>query len=310
MAETAELLTRARAGDADAFCELAEACEGQLFRQAVALCHDATTAEDLTSETLIEAWKSLGRFNGQCRFSTWLYAILLHRYQKSVRKARSRPVLLQQDDEAMKRETLLEQMPDHHPPPGGLLAQKELSAGLREAIESLPDEHAGGSAVAVLRRSLVGRNRGSIGTAAGDGQVPAAPWAGEIEGDEIYCEPFERDGGYMNVNWLFGKCRRYQQGLSLLAVDALEPEERERVRRHLQDCRACQRGLRSCSDWGRNLPATARMSLRLKCQPRCEAGGRRPCRTLPRDATLDHGDGRAGCRAGSWHGAELGQCGR
>lgn len=44
----------------------------------------------------------------------------------------------------------------------------------------------------------------------------------------------------MNVNWLFGKCRRYQQGLSLLAVNALEHEERERVIRHIQACPACR----------------------------------------------------------------------
>lgn len=142
MAETAELLTRARAGDADAFCELAEACEGQLFRQAVALCHDTTTAEDLTSETLIEAWKSVGRFNGQCRFSTWLYAILLHRYHKLVRRAHSRPVEHQGRNEASEPGKMLEQVPDAGPTPGGLLAQQELSAELREAIESLPEEHA------------------------------------------------------------------------------------------------------------------------------------------------------------------------
>ena len=89
-----ELLSRARDGDAAAFCLLIEPLQACLFRQAVMLCNDSHAAEDLVSETLVEAWKSLQRYNESCRLSTWLYSILLHRYQKSVRRARSRPVAL------------------------------------------------------------------------------------------------------------------------------------------------------------------------------------------------------------------------
>jgi RNA polymerase sigma-70 factor (ECF subfamily) len=80
------LLPRARAGDLDAFCGLAREHEKRLYGQALGLCRDRHLAEDLTQETLLEAWKSLSRYNSTCRFSTWLYAILLHRYQKSLRK--------------------------------------------------------------------------------------------------------------------------------------------------------------------------------------------------------------------------------
>src|SRR3954467_4686607 len=93
-ADFGELLARARAGDAHAFCELAAPHEGRLLQQAFGLCRDQSTAEDVASETLVEAWRSLARYNGSCRFSTWLYAILLHRYQKTIRAARSRPISL------------------------------------------------------------------------------------------------------------------------------------------------------------------------------------------------------------------------
>ena len=89
-----ELLRRARAGDAPAFCRLTEPLQARLLRQAAALAGDPSVAEDLVSETLVEAWRSLQRYDESCRFSTWLYAILLHRHQKSVRRARSRPVSL------------------------------------------------------------------------------------------------------------------------------------------------------------------------------------------------------------------------
>src|SRR4051794_40144252 len=88
------LLSQARHGNATAFCLLMQPLEARLLRQAAALCRDPSAAEDLVSETLVQAWKSLASYNETCRLSTWLYSILLHRYQKSLRKARSRPVPL------------------------------------------------------------------------------------------------------------------------------------------------------------------------------------------------------------------------
>src|SRR5580692_290132 len=92
--EAGVFLTRARAGDAAAFCRLIEPLQTRLLRQAAALSGDLSAAEDLVAETFVEAWKSLARYDETCRFSTWLYAILLHRHQKWTRRARSRPVAL------------------------------------------------------------------------------------------------------------------------------------------------------------------------------------------------------------------------
>jgi DNA-directed RNA polymerase specialized sigma24 family protein len=89
--DTPALLARARQGDAPAFCVLVQPLETRLLQQAIALCRDASAAEDLVSETLVQAWKSLANYNETCRLSTWLYAILLHRHQSSCRAARSRP---------------------------------------------------------------------------------------------------------------------------------------------------------------------------------------------------------------------------
>ena len=44
----------------------------------------------------------------------------------------------------------------------------------------------------------------------------------------------------MNVNWLFNKCRRYEESLSLLAADALDASERAAVETHLAGCPACR----------------------------------------------------------------------
>jgi RNA polymerase sigma-70 factor (ECF subfamily) len=137
-----ELLARARAGDAEAFCRFTEPMQTRLLRQAAALACNLSAAEDLVAETFVEAWKSLARYDETCRFSTWLYAILLHRHQKSLRRARSRPVPLawlpvfERDDLTARQENV----PAPEPSPADEAARNENSARLRECIARLPEK--------------------------------------------------------------------------------------------------------------------------------------------------------------------------
>lgn len=138
-----ELLARARAGDSRAFCLLTEPLQARLFRQAAALNGDLSAAEDLVSETLVEAWKSLSRYDQSCRFSTWLYAILLHRHHKTLRRAQSRPVPLAQlpqlDAQALDDQQA--RLPSPEPSPAEILARQETAAHLRTCLEALPEIH-------------------------------------------------------------------------------------------------------------------------------------------------------------------------
>jgi len=138
-----ELLRSAREGDAPSFCRLVEPLQTRLLRQAAALCGDLPAAEDLVSETLIEAWKSLARYNATCRLSTWLYSILLHRYQKAVRRAGSRPISLAvlPPFDAGELRNQQETIPSPEPSPAEAASQRELLAQLRECIEKLPSKH-------------------------------------------------------------------------------------------------------------------------------------------------------------------------
>jgi RNA polymerase sigma-70 factor (ECF subfamily) len=137
------LLAHARAGDAEAFCRLTEPLQTRLLRQATALSGDVSAAEDLVAETLVAAWKSLARYDESCRFSTWIYAILLHRHQKWRRRARSRPVSLAwlpvfERDPLVARQ---ENVPSPEPSPAEDAARNEASGHLRECIDRLPEKH-------------------------------------------------------------------------------------------------------------------------------------------------------------------------
>jgi len=140
---TSELLIRAAQGDREAFGLLVAEYEERLLGQALALCGNPMTAEELAQQTWIEAWKSLRRFNHSCRFTTWLYAILLHSHYHLLRQQRSSPVpfaSLVLEESSQKREELLAQ-PADAPDPGDALFQKERATEWREILESLPEFH-------------------------------------------------------------------------------------------------------------------------------------------------------------------------
>jgi RNA polymerase sigma-70 factor, ECF subfamily len=75
----------AQGGDCAAFDRLCELHGDRLLQQAILLCGEPAWAEDLVQETLIAAWRSLHRFNGGCRFFTWLCSILIHRHGSGLR---------------------------------------------------------------------------------------------------------------------------------------------------------------------------------------------------------------------------------
>jgi RNA polymerase sigma-70 factor (ECF subfamily) len=139
--DTRDLLELAQAGDAEAFGEICRACETRLLRQAMTLCGDATLAEDLAQDALVEAWKCLRRYNGQCRFFTWLYAILLNRHRNLLRQKRPLPfsVFARRDrDEFQKSITNLA---DDSSRPDETAQLHEQAARIRACLQALPAKH-------------------------------------------------------------------------------------------------------------------------------------------------------------------------
>jgi RNA polymerase sigma factor (sigma-70 family) len=74
-AEEIDIVSRAQRGDRDAFRELVESHEQQVFASIVRLTGDREVSRDLVQETFIRAFRSLQQFSGRARFSTWLTSI-------------------------------------------------------------------------------------------------------------------------------------------------------------------------------------------------------------------------------------------
>jgi RNA polymerase sigma-70 factor (ECF subfamily) len=71
-------VARARAGDADAFRALVERHSRPLFRLAFRMTGNEQDAEDIVQESLLRAYRQLGKFDERASFGTWLYRIAVN----------------------------------------------------------------------------------------------------------------------------------------------------------------------------------------------------------------------------------------
>ena len=88
---TADLVTRARAGDGEAFRELTEPHRRELQAHCYRMLGSFQDAEDALQDTLLSAWQGLGGFEGRASLRTWLYRIATNRCLNTLRTASRRP---------------------------------------------------------------------------------------------------------------------------------------------------------------------------------------------------------------------------
>ena len=88
---TGDLISRARAGDGDAFQELTAPYRRELLVHCYRMLGSFADAEDALQDTLLAAWQSLGGFEGRASLRTWLYRIATNRCLNARRSAARRP---------------------------------------------------------------------------------------------------------------------------------------------------------------------------------------------------------------------------
>ena len=64
--------------DHEPFLAQLEAHQGILHKVANTYCRDPEDRRDLVQDMLIQVWRSFDRFDGRCKFSTWMYRIALN----------------------------------------------------------------------------------------------------------------------------------------------------------------------------------------------------------------------------------------
>jgi RNA polymerase sigma-70 factor (ECF subfamily) len=67
-----DLISRVQAGQHELFYELVRPYERRIYAAALAILRNEPDAEDAAQEAMLKAFKNIGQFRAEARFSTWL----------------------------------------------------------------------------------------------------------------------------------------------------------------------------------------------------------------------------------------------
>jgi RNA polymerase sigma-70 factor (ECF subfamily) len=99
VADDADDVRLARAGDADAFERLYHAHAPRTFALCLRLSGDRQLAAEYTQDAFIRAWEQLRSFRGESAFSTWLHRLTVNVVLNGHRATQRRARLESQDEE-------------------------------------------------------------------------------------------------------------------------------------------------------------------------------------------------------------------
>jgi len=137
------LIERVRRGEHEAFYELVRPHERTIYVIAFSILTDQADAEEVAQEAILKAFKALGQFRHEAKFSTWIIQIVINESRTRLRKYRkhlydSLDESAQGDDEG---DYLPRDFADWREIPSEAFQTSELGQALSKALTSLPPKY-------------------------------------------------------------------------------------------------------------------------------------------------------------------------
>ena len=134
------LIARILAGEKELFHELIGPYERMVYLTLFSIVKNESEAEDGAQEAVISAYRHLGSFRGDAKFSTWLTMIAINEGRKRLRKAKGRAEdSIDEQIEELEGDYTPAPLTDWREIPLEALERKELREALRVAVTELPD---------------------------------------------------------------------------------------------------------------------------------------------------------------------------
>lgn len=140
MTDQNKLVERLKKGNESAFSELLDEFQQKVFHTCLSFVPNKEDAEDVAQEVFLEVYKSVHKFKGNSKLSTWIYKITTNKCLEFIRKK-----------SAKKRFAFMQSITGNEIPfdktnyftefnhPGIQLENKEKTETIYKAINSLPD---------------------------------------------------------------------------------------------------------------------------------------------------------------------------
>ena len=130
-----ELVEACQSGEASAFDVLVARWEDRIRGAAFRFLGSEEEARDVAQEAFLKAYRALGGFKREARFSSWLYQIATNLCRDRLRRRKTRATVSLEEIEE-NGPVMVEARPGAH----DRLLQMDLARAVRRAVEALPDE--------------------------------------------------------------------------------------------------------------------------------------------------------------------------
>lgn len=134
------LIAQLKSGKQTAFSQLLDDYQQKVFGTCISFVPNKEDAEDIAQEVFLEVFKSISKFKGDSKLSTWIYKIATNKCLEFIRKknTKKRFAFMQTiiGNEIPLDKTSYFTEVNH---PGILLENKEKSATIFKAINTLPE---------------------------------------------------------------------------------------------------------------------------------------------------------------------------
>ena len=135
-----EFIQRLKKGNESAFSELLDEFQQKVFHTCISFVPNKEDAEDVAQEVFLEVYKSVHKFKGNSKLSTWIYKICTNKCLEFIRKknAKKRFAFMQSitgNQIPMDKTNFFTEF--NHP--GVVLENKEKSEAIFLAINTLPE---------------------------------------------------------------------------------------------------------------------------------------------------------------------------
>jgi RNA polymerase sigma-70 factor (ECF subfamily) len=137
----AMLIRRIRNGEHELFYDLIRPYERRVYITTFAILRNPADAEDAAQEAVLKAFKNIGQFREEARFSTWLIQIAVNEARMRRRKEHAdvmEPIVDRQDEEG---NYTPRDFADWREIPSETLERKEIREKLIEALASLGEKY-------------------------------------------------------------------------------------------------------------------------------------------------------------------------
>lgn len=132
------LVLKAQTGDTAAFGDLIERHQRAVYGLVSRMVTNKDDVDDIAQDVFVSAWKAIGSFRRDAKFSTWLHTITVNTTLSRLKSMKNKTALSIDDPDTGLAASL---QADESDSPSASLQKNERDKAVQTAIESLPEKH-------------------------------------------------------------------------------------------------------------------------------------------------------------------------